>query len=304
MPENDFYTILKDVIQHPMTYVSAVVGATGLGATVYRLTKKTQTTGAAESAKKAAHEAEEKKHEVIAAKHEADKNWMDLYRELQQQMHTMNAEFTQERKKHYAEIDSLRTKLQEEVDTLRAEIQELEKNKAQIEQYNLLLRQDLEREQQKTQTLETELERRETEIEKYQHELQKSREGYSFYWKGKEKSNKNAPLVEADETTNSLRITGNSQLSGNAAVDTFEFLSDVAKSIIGRGGITILIDLQFLSSSTQKQINVLLDVLEAAHKQGKKVEMTWLYNEDEDMKETAEEILDGFTFPRFIQTTL
>ncbi len=58
------------------------------------------------------------------------------------------------------------------------------------------------------------------------------------------------------------------------------------------------IRLLYVNTSSTKAMFYLFDILEEAHKKGKKVSVNWLYDADNKVaKETGEDLLEDFQFP-------
>jgi hypothetical protein len=109
------------------------------------------------------------------------------------------------------------------------------------------------------------------------------------------------PTVEFNATTGVLAISGESYPE-----NAFEFFKPLLGWVSAflkeaSGSATAEIALSYLNTSSIKSIMDLLDLLEAAHRDGRQVSVRWSYHKDNDRAlEMIEEFKEEVTLPFFI----
>jgi len=104
------------------------------------------------------------------------------------------------------------------------------------------------------------------------------------------------PKIDFNAKSQSLSIVGKSYPENTfeyyepVIVWITEFLSNVSDDII-----TLYLDLEYLNSSSLKAYFDIFDLLEAAHNEGKKVQIEWVFDADNDIcEETGEDFMEDF----------
>lgn len=110
---------------------------------------------------------------------------------------------------------------------------------------------------------------------------------------------KSTPLVVFDPETNTLQIEGQSYPE-----NAFKFYEPLflwlekQLAAIGEMTLSIYIRMPYINTSSSKCMMMLLEKLEQAHLDGKKVGIHWYYDADNEMAlECAEEFSEDLTLP-------
>ena len=109
------------------------------------------------------------------------------------------------------------------------------------------------------------------------------------------------PAVDFDAATGVLGLAGESYPE-----NAFEFFKPLLAWVSGflrqgSGSATAEIALSYLNTSSIKSVMDLLDLLEAAHRDGRQVSVRWSYHKDNDRAlEMIEEFKEEVTLPFFI----
>jgi hypothetical protein len=108
---------------------------------------------------------------------------------------------------------------------------------------------------------------------------------------------KSTPSIEYVEEKNALVIKGQSYPE-NAAKFYEPITGWIADAISSNDGLVLDIELIYLNTSSSKCIINILDMLEDAFNSGKKIELNWYYDvENESSLECAEEFKEDMNFP-------
>jgi len=99
-----------------------------------------------------------------------------------------------------------------------------------------------------------------------------------------------------------LDVSGLIEIVGKSYPEnTFEFYKPVSSWVeeyfenIENDNTLIKLDLEYLNSSSLKAYFDLFDLFEIAHNGGKKLEVQWIYDEENDIaEETGEDFMDDF----------
>lgn len=110
------------------------------------------------------------------------------------------------------------------------------------------------------------------------------------------KATKYTPEVDFNARDGVLGITGKSYPE-----NTFEYYKPViawVEEYLKKSEVDIIIfnlDLEYLNSSSLKVYFDLFDILEIAYGEGKKFEINWIYDEENDIaQETGEDFIEDF----------
>jgi len=105
-------------------------------------------------------------------------------------------------------------------------------------------------------------------------------------------ASKSSPLVKYDAESNTLEITGECYPENAVKffAPVFEWLHEAVKSL-DAPLLTVNLNISYFNSSTSKALMNFFDVLEEAYDNGKKIEVNWMYMEE---NETAEECGEEF----------
>lgn len=109
------------------------------------------------------------------------------------------------------------------------------------------------------------------------------------------------PTVEFDTATGVLAISGESYPE-----NAFEFFKPLLAWVAGyvkegTGPVTAEIRLSYLNTSSIKSVMDLLDLLEAAHRDGRQVSVRWSYRKGNDRAlEMIEEFKEEVALPFFV----
>ncbi|HTA64263.1 MAG TPA: biofilm regulation phosphoprotein SiaC [Xanthomonadaceae bacterium] len=109
------------------------------------------------------------------------------------------------------------------------------------------------------------------------------------------------PTVDFNAATGVLAISGESYPE-----NAFEFFRPLLAWVAGyiretNGQVTAEIALSYLNTSSIKSVMDLLDLLEAAHRDGRQVSVRWSYRKENDRAlEMIEEFKEEVTLPFFI----
>lgn len=111
---------------------------------------------------------------------------------------------------------------------------------------------------------------------------------------------KGTPQVDFDPASNVLKMSGQSYPE-----NAFKFYDPIFKWVdeyleVAQGTIKIDMDfvMPYINTSSSKCIMMLLDKFEEAHSEGKKININWYYDEDnESSLECAEEFKEDVTLP-------
>lgn len=105
-------------------------------------------------------------------------------------------------------------------------------------------------------------------------------------------ASKSSPLVKYDAESNTLEITGECYPENAVKFFTpvFQWLHEEVKSL-DAPLLTVNLNISYFNSSTSKALMNFFDVLEEAYDKGKKIEVNWMYMEE---NETAEECGEEF----------
>ncbi|MCS6988636.1 MAG: DUF1987 domain-containing protein [Chloroherpetonaceae bacterium] len=109
---------------------------------------------------------------------------------------------------------------------------------------------------------------------------------------------KTTPSVNFDAQTGVLNITGESY--PDSAMQFYQQVLDWLKQFVAESQQKIVMNfkLSYFNTSTSKCILDMLSVLEAAHANGREVEVNWHYRkDDEDMQESGEEFAQDINVP-------
>lgn len=112
------------------------------------------------------------------------------------------------------------------------------------------------------------------------------------------KATRETPRIHFDGQSGLLEITGASLPENPMGFygPIIEWLREYVKSPSAR--TCLRFGFSYYNTSTSKIVLVLLDELEALHKQGKSVEVEWCYPEgDEDMEESGHEYISETVIP-------
>ncbi|PCI28865.1 MAG: hypothetical protein COB67_05445 [SAR324 cluster bacterium] len=99
------------------------------------------------------------------------------------------------------------------------------------------------------------------------------------------------PNVRFDSTCNSFEITGESYPENTALFyqPVFEFIERLLQQL-GEKEVVFNVQLFYFNSSSSKVLMDLFDLLDEASKEGKRIIVNWIYDEeDEDTMEYGEE---------------
>lgn len=106
------------------------------------------------------------------------------------------------------------------------------------------------------------------------------------------------PTVLIDETEMSIKISGSS--FNENAIDTYYLILDWIHKIEEELTATLKIEFDYIyiNSATKKMVFVIVNHLDKLHKEGKKIDIKWFYEEyDEDMLELGEDFAELITMP-------
>ncbi|MFC0212762.1 DUF1987 domain-containing protein [Paenibacillus chartarius] len=110
---------------------------------------------------------------------------------------------------------------------------------------------------------------------------------------------KSTPCVEFDPERKLLAISGQSYPDN--AFKFYEPLLEWADTYLNdaaNGELHVNLTLPYINTSSTKCFLMLLEKLEDAHNEGKRVEIAWYYNRDNDSElECAEEFKEDLTLP-------
>lgn len=107
---------------------------------------------------------------------------------------------------------------------------------------------------------------------------------------------KSTPTVDFDIETGVLAINGESYPE-----DSHQFFSPLVNWVDSylaedTPAVTFRVDLSYMNTSSTKYMIDILDRLEAAHETGRRVQVEWYYDEDNDREiDAIEELKEDFT---------
>ncbi len=107
---------------------------------------------------------------------------------------------------------------------------------------------------------------------------------------------KYTPEINFDTNTNILNVSGKSYPE-----NTFEYYKPIINwieeylQVVEDSLVLFNLDLEYLNSSSLKAYFDIFDILEAAHDKGTKIEINWIFDEDNDIaEETGEDFIADF----------
>lgn len=109
---------------------------------------------------------------------------------------------------------------------------------------------------------------------------------------------KSTPKIILDKEKNKFLIEGHSYPE-NASSFFMPIIEWFRDYLAGDDvDLTLDIKLLYINTSSTKAMFYIFDLLEEAYHKGKKIQINWLYNKDNEMsKETGEELLEDFSLP-------
>ena len=112
---------------------------------------------------------------------------------------------------------------------------------------------------------------------------------------------KNCPGIIFDKGSETLRITGRSIPENPESV--FKPLRDwIGKHFVSSGSLKIAIALEYINSGSSKHLIEMLKTLKKHHEDGKKLDITWFYEEDDEaIMELGEHFRDTSGLPIAIE---
>ncbi len=112
------------------------------------------------------------------------------------------------------------------------------------------------------------------------------------------KAGKSTPRVLLDCETKNFLIEGHSYPENSSSF--YEPIINWIKKYIQQGTCDLDLDIKllYINTSSTKAMFYILDLLEEAFNNGKKIKISWICDHENEMsKETGEELLEDFTLP-------
>jgi ABC-type transporter Mla MlaB component len=111
---------------------------------------------------------------------------------------------------------------------------------------------------------------------------------------------KSTPRVSLDPANQTLSLEGQSYPE-NAYKFYEPIFSWLDQYLQEQQRVKVEIRLSYLNTSSSKCLMMFLDKLEGAHNQGKRVELNWFYDPDNESElESAEEFQEDISFPFYV----
>ncbi|OZI62528.1 biofilm regulation phosphoprotein SiaC [Bordetella genomosp. 11] len=111
-------------------------------------------------------------------------------------------------------------------------------------------------------------------------------------------ASQSTPAIVTDRSKGSLHLSGDSYPENSFELfgPVIQWVDDYLAST--RQALSVILELQYLNTSSVKAVMDIFDLLEAAHGDGHDVAVTWYYDSrNERVGELAEEFKEDCTFP-------